>query len=56
MPEPDRVWAPKAGEPVIGRVAGMESPVHSELHLTPSDISCAVTGTEHSCEPVEVAV
>jgi glutamate synthase domain-containing protein 1 len=57
MPAPDAVWAPKAGEPVIGRVAGMETPVHSELHLGPAEISCAVTGTELTCEePLEVAV
>ena len=56
MPTPDHVWAPKAGEPVIARVKGMEWPIHGELHLGPAEISCAVTGTEHTCEPVEVAV
>ncbi|MDP2300144.1 MAG: hypothetical protein Q8M55_05460, partial [Actinomycetota bacterium] len=56
MSAPDHVWAPKAGEPVIARVEGMEWPIHGELHLGPAEISCAVTGTEYSCEPVEVAV
>ena len=56
LPEPEVVWAPKAGEPVIARVAGMEWPIHGELHLGPAEISCAVTGSEHTCEPVEVAV
>jgi glutamate synthase domain-containing protein 1 len=57
MTAPDVVWAPKAGEPVIGRVAGMESPVHSQLHLGAAEISCAVTGTDVSCEEsLEVAV
>ncbi len=56
---PDRVWMPKAGEPTIARVAGMDWPIHGDLHLEPSEISCAVAGTEESClatqETVEVA-
>ena len=27
---PDRVWAPKAGEPVIARVKGMDWPIHGD--------------------------
>jgi glutamate synthase domain-containing protein 1 len=55
MPAPDAVWAPKAGEPVIARIKGMEWPIHGDLHLSPSEISCAVTGVEDSCEIEEVA-
>ena len=55
LPEPDTVWAPKAGEPVIARVEGMEWPIHGDLHLPPSEVSCAVTGAETSCETVEVS-
>jgi glutamate synthase domain-containing protein 1 len=55
IPAPDAVWAPKAGEPVIARIKGMEWPIHGDLHLPPSEISCAVTGVEDSCEIVEVA-
>jgi glutamine phosphoribosylpyrophosphate amidotransferase len=51
---PDDVWAPKAGEPVVARVKGMEWPIHGDLHLSASEISCAVTGVEDSCETVEV--
>ena len=51
---PDDVWAPKAGEPVIARIEGMEWPIHGDLHLSPSEISCAVTGVEDTCETVEV--
>jgi glutamate synthase domain-containing protein 1 len=54
MPEPDKVWAPKAGEPVVARVEGMEWPIHGDLHASPSEVSCAVTGTDASCEPAEV--
>jgi len=52
---PDKVWAPKAGEPVIARVKGMEWPIHGDLHLSASEISCAVTGVDASCEIVEVS-
>jgi glutamate synthase domain-containing protein 1 len=52
--EPDSVWMPKAGEPTIARVKGMDWPIHGDLHLDPSEISCAVTGTERSCDTVEV--
>ena len=52
--EPDILWTPKAGEPVIARVEGMDWPIHGDLHLDASEISCAVTGTDISCEPVEV--
>lgn len=52
---PDRVWAPKAGEPVIARVKGMEWPIHGDLHLSASEISCAVTGVDSACEIVEVS-
>jgi glutamate synthase domain-containing protein 1 len=55
VPDPDAVWAPKAGEPVVARVRGMEWPIHGDLHLPPSEISCAVTGVTESCETAEVA-
>ena len=55
MPSPDSLWAPKAGEPVIARIKGMDWPIHGDLHLPPSEISCAVTGVTDSCEPAEVA-
>jgi len=55
IPNPDAVWAPKAGEPVIARIKGMDWPIHGDLHLDPSEISCAVTGVDDSCETVEVA-
>jgi len=55
IPDPDALWAPKAGEPVIARIKGMEWPIHGDLHLSPSEISCAVTGVADSCEPMEVA-
>ena len=51
---PDRVWAPKAGEPVIARVAGMDWPIHGDLHLSAGEVSCAVTGVPDSCDIVEV--
>jgi glutamate synthase domain-containing protein 1 len=51
---PDEVWAPKAGEPVVARVQGMEWPIHGDLHLSPGEVSCAVTGTPDSCETIEV--
>jgi hypothetical protein len=54
LDEPDAVWAPKAGEPVVARVEGMEWPIHGDLHLSAGEISCAVTGTEDSCETAEV--
>jgi len=55
--DPDAVWAPKAGEPVIARVEGMDWPIHGDLHLQASEISCAVTGVPgDSCEPVTVEV
>jgi glutamate synthase domain-containing protein 1 len=53
---PDEVWAPKAGEPVIARVEGMELPFHSQLHASPAEISCAVTAADACHEPEEVAV
>ena len=55
MPDPDSLWAPKAGEPVVARIRGMEWPIHGDLHSSPSEISCAVTGVLDSCEPAEVA-
>ena len=56
IPEPDHVWAPKAGEPTIARVRGAGEPAHAQVHLTPEEISCAVTGTDESCdELVEVS-
>lgn len=51
---PDKVWAPKAGEPVIARVKGQDWPIHGDLHLSASEVSCAVTGVAASCETVEV--
>jgi hypothetical protein len=50
------VWAPKAGEPVIARIKGMDWPIHGDLHLSPGDISCAVTGVTESCETLTVEV
>jgi hypothetical protein len=55
VPDPDSIWAPKAGEPVIARVAGMDWPIHGDLHLSPSEISCAVTGVDETCDTVEVS-
>ena len=52
-PSPDSVWMPKAGEPVVARVRGMDWPIHGDLHLTPAEVSCAVDGTEDVCEIVE---
>ncbi len=52
---PDEVWAPKAGEPVIARVEGVDWPIHGDLHLSAQEISCAVTGVEDACETVEVS-
>jgi len=52
---PDRLWAPKAGEPVVARVRGMDWPIHGDLHVSPSEVSCAVTGVhDEACETVEV--
>lgn len=48
LDSPDAVWAPKAGEPVVARVAGMGSPVHEGLHAEPSGISCAYD--QQACE------
>ncbi len=56
LPEPDRVWAPKAGEPVTARVKDMDWPIHGDLHLDPSEISCAVAGTEDTCALEEASV
>jgi len=53
--EPDTTWMPKAGEPTVARVEGMEWPIHGDLHLPASEISCAVTGTNTSCDSVEVS-
>jgi len=52
---PDRVWSPKAAEPVIARVRGMEWPIHDDLHLPPNEVACAVAGVHEACETVEVA-
>lgn len=51
---PDKVWAPKAGEPVIARVAEMPWPIHGDLHLSASEVSGAVTGVHAPAETVEV--
>jgi len=56
MPDPYRVWAPKAGEPVVARVRGMDWPIHGDLHLDPTEISCAVTGTDISCDTMTFEV
>lgn len=56
MPEPDTLWTPRAGEPVIARVKGMELPFHSTLHATPAEVSCAVTAADACHELEEVAV
>ena len=53
MPEPDKVWMPKAGQPVVARVRDMDWPIHGDLHLSADEVSCAVTGTDESCEAVE---
>src|SRR5690606_29554002 len=56
LESPDEVWAPKAGEPVIARIEGVDWPIHGDLHLAPSEISCAVTGVDDTCETtVEVS-
>ena len=56
LDSPDEVWAPKAGEPVVGRIRGMDWPIHGDLHLSPSEVSCAVTGVfDEACETVEVS-
>jgi glutamate synthase domain-containing protein 1 len=47
---PDRVWSPKAGEPVIARVKDMDWPIHGDLHLSASEVSGAVSGV-HISEP-----
>ncbi len=52
---PDRVWAPKAGEPVIATVDGAEALIHGDLHLSAEEVSCAVTGVTETCETVEVS-
>ena len=56
MPDPDAVWTPKAGEPVIARVEGhgLADPRRPAPVARPT-ISCAVTGTEASCDTVEVS-
>lgn len=43
MPEPDDLWMPKAGEPVIARVAGAAWPIHGDVHVGPREVSGAVT-------------
>ena len=50
LDSPDEVWAPKAGEPVIARIEGVDWPIHGDLHLSPNEISCAVTGVDDACE------
>jgi len=47
---PDKVWMPKAGEPVIARIEGQDWPIHGDLHLSASEVSCAVTGADDTCE------
>ena len=44
LDEPDECGRPKAGEPVIARVQGMDWPIHGDLHLVRQEVSCAVTG------------
>jgi glutamate synthase domain-containing protein 1 len=56
MPTPDDIWMPKAGEPVIARVKGMDWPLHGDVHAGPADISFAVSGVPHAHETIEVAV
>lgn len=56
LSSPDRLWMPEAGEPVIAHVEGMGWPIHGDLHLTPDEISCAVTGQADPCERVEETV
>jgi len=56
MDAPDDVWMPKAGEPVIARVRGMEWPLHGDVHAGPAEVSCAVTGVRRACDGVEVTV
>jgi glutamate synthase domain-containing protein 1 len=56
MPDPDAVWSPKAGEPVIARVRGMDWPIHGDLHLEAAEISCAVTGVTETCDTVAIEV
>ncbi|MDH4140252.1 MAG: glutamine amidotransferase family protein [Coriobacteriia bacterium] len=52
---PDRVWTPRAGEPVIARISGMDWPIHGDLRLPASEVSCAMSGVEDACDAVEVA-
>ena len=53
---PDKVWMPEAGEPVIARIEDMDWPIHGDLHLSASEVSCAVTGVDDTCETaVEVS-
>ncbi len=56
IPDPDTVWAPKAGEPTVARVEGMPWPIHGELHVSPAEVSCAVAKVEPACDDVEVEV
>jgi glutamate synthase domain-containing protein 1 len=55
MPDPELLWAPKAGEPVVARIEGMEWPIHGDLRLSAAEVSCAVTGVEVACELAEVS-
>ena len=56
MPTPDDIWMPKAGEPVIARVRGMDWPLHGDVHAGPAEISFAVSGVPRAHETIEVAV
>ncbi|HET6497573.1 MAG TPA: glutamine amidotransferase family protein [Coriobacteriia bacterium] len=52
---PDRVWAPRAGEPVIATVGGAGSLSHSDLTVAGGEVSCAVTGVPQACDTVGVS-
>ena len=52
---PDRVWAPKAGEPVIARVKGMDWPIHGDLHLSAGEVAVPSPACDDACETVEVS-
>ena len=58
MPKLDHVWMPKAGEPVIARIKGIDRSFHGDLHLSADEISHAVGDTDvpqKMPEPLEVS-
>ncbi|MCL2504060.1 MAG: glutamine amidotransferase family protein [Coriobacteriia bacterium] len=55
LTSPDEAWAPKAGEPVIARVKGLDWPIHGDLYPPSGDESCAAADVKDSRETVEVS-